>query len=46
MANAAAVAVAAIGQTTNNWKTVGGREGARKREREREATHYTPAVLI
>lgn len=33
MANAAAVAVAAIGQTTNNWKTVGGREQERERER-------------
>ena len=35
MANAAAVA--AIGQTTNNWKTVGGKE----QERERERRHIT-----
>ena len=37
MADSAAVAVAAIGQTTNNWKTVGGRE----QERERERRHIT-----
>ena len=35
MANAV-VATAANGQTTNNWKTVGGRQGRSKREIERE----------